>query len=135
MIIKPKSGLYFNLWIRYFLRYIKNFVHIHNSDYLCIVKRFLVKYLRNKYIQWILIAIYAICTVIILFPPDILLFKKVSNYAVHWMMFCLFSGIVFLIFGLCRYHFIRGTYSRLVGFVEWFKEDIPLSFDLCNVRF
>ncbi|HOJ89555.1 MAG TPA: hypothetical protein PLH86_00550 [Saprospiraceae bacterium] len=58
--------------------------------------------MRNKYIQWILIAIYAICTVIILFPPDVLLFKKVSNYAVHWMMFCLFSGIVFLIFGLNR---------------------------------
>lgn len=70
------------------------------------MKRFLVKYLRNKYIQWIFIALLCISTLLILFPPDILYFKKLSNYAVHWMLLCLVAGLFFLIFNIHRLLFV-----------------------------
>ncbi|MCC6753472.1 MAG: endonuclease/exonuclease/phosphatase family protein [Saprospiraceae bacterium] len=52
--------------------------------------------------QWAVVGLIIAVSIIFLFPPDLLIAKLFSSYAVHWMLFCLLAGIVSLFMGYER---------------------------------
>lgn len=56
---------------------------------------------KDEWQVWVILFIVIITTVI-LFPPNHLIFKKLSVYVIHWMLLLLFGGLFFLINGVNR---------------------------------
>ncbi|MBV6472552.1 MAG: hypothetical protein JPMHGGIA_00809 [Saprospiraceae bacterium] len=52
--------------------------------------------------QWASVVMIIAVSIAFLFPPDLLIAKLFSSYAVHWMLFCLLVGIVSLFMGYER---------------------------------
>lgn len=54
------------------------------------------KAVNKKLIQYAIMAIMCISTLVCIFPPNFLFFKWITNFAFHLMLFHFFSGILFL---------------------------------------
>lgn len=79
--------------------------------------------------QWILVGFIIAISLLFLFPPDLLLAKQFSGYAVHWMVFCLALGIVALFTGNEKFLYTGFLASGLIAFflMNSFNTDLRLA--------
>ncbi len=49
-----------------------------------------------QYIQIAIVLVIFAVSALFLFPPDFLIAKQISNFAIHWMLICLLAGILAL---------------------------------------
>jgi endonuclease/exonuclease/phosphatase (EEP) superfamily protein YafD len=56
----------------------------------------MIKHQISESIQWAIVGFIITMSLLFLFPPDFLLAKQFSEYAIHWMVICFITGILAL---------------------------------------
>jgi endonuclease/exonuclease/phosphatase (EEP) superfamily protein YafD len=79
--------------------------------------------------QWILVGFMITMSLLFLFPPDYLLAKQFSEYAIHWMILCLVIGIIALFFGNERFLYTGFITCGIIAFylMNAFNTDLRLA--------
>lgn len=68
-------------------------------------------------IQWSAAILIILISALFVFPPEYLLAKQISKYAVHWMFICLFLGIVCMFMNLEKLLYTAFICSGLLAFL------------------
>jgi endonuclease/exonuclease/phosphatase (EEP) superfamily protein YafD len=89
----------------------------------------MVKIKIAESVQWILIGCIVIISLLFLFPPDFLLAKQFSEYAIHWLVICLLIGILSLFLGNEKFLYTGFIASGILAFylMNSFNTDLRLA--------
>ncbi|MBK9629948.1 MAG: hypothetical protein IPO62_02580 [Saprospiraceae bacterium] len=55
------------------------------------------RFLMHPMVHWLTIFFLITFSILLLIPPDILLFKQLTKYATHWMFLCIGFGLIFML--------------------------------------
>jgi endonuclease/exonuclease/phosphatase (EEP) superfamily protein YafD len=83
----------------------------------------------SESIQWIIVGFIITMSLLFLFPPDYLLAKQFSGFAIHWMISCLIIGILALFFGNEKFLYTGFICCGIVAFylMNSFNTDLRLA--------
>ncbi len=68
-------------------------------------------------VQWTMAIVIILINCLFIFPPEYLLAKQISKYAVHWMFICLGLGIIFMFMNLEKLLYTSFISSGLIAFL------------------
>ncbi len=79
--------------------------------------------------QWIIISIILLITAMFLFPPGFLVAHTFSEYAIHWMLFCLLVGVISLFLGSEKLMYSCFFSSGIIAFflMNSFNTDLKIA--------
>ncbi|MGB4968443.1 MAG: hypothetical protein WBO31_02850 [Saprospiraceae bacterium] len=83
----------------------------------------------SKLFQWIIISVIILISLVFLFPPNYLIVREYSGYAIHWMLICLIIGIISLFIGNEKILYSSFFASGLIAFflMNSFNTDLRLA--------
>lgn len=89
----------------------------------------MIKYQISESIQWALVGFIITMSLLFLFPPDFLLAKQFSEYAIHWMVICLIIGILALFLENEKFMYSGFMSSGVIAFylMNSFNTDLRLA--------
>lgn len=68
-------------------------------------------------VQWSIAILIILISCIFIFPPEYLLAKQISKFAVHWMFICLGLGVIFMFMNLEKLLYTSFICSGLLSFL------------------